>query len=142
MDKVDVDDAVEVFVAEKMTTALYNSWGGGASFDSGTSDAKIVTCDAQLSVPNPNNGSLGAVNINHLAHELGHALSLKHPGVVATPPMVAATANTVMEPSGFYADNPHPQSQDNCSNADSPLIRTIFVMGLWDRRCKPNPEIV
>lgn len=139
MNEVDIDDAVEIFVADRMATALYNGWGGGASFDSGTATAKIVSCDAQLEVPDPNDGFLGAINYNHLAHELGHSMSLLHPGGIAIPPMVVATPNTVMEPSGFYADNPHPQSQYNCDSADNPLFKYKFV--LLSQRCIKNPEI-
>jgi len=139
MNEVDVDDAVEVCVASTMSDYIYNNWGGGASFDSGTANAKIVSCDAQLSVPDPGDGSLGAINFNHLAHELGHSLSLRHPGAAATPPMVAATPGTVMEPSGFYADNPHPQSQFNCDNADNPILK--WYLELWTHRCIQNPEI-
>jgi hypothetical protein len=139
LNEVNVDDAVEIFVVSRWDPI----WDGcGASFSSGTANAKIVTCDEQLKVPDPNNpgGYLGAINVNHLAHELGHVISLVHPGDVVTPPMTAAaTANTVMEPSGFYADNPHQQSMNNCNNVASPLFRLMIM--LRDYRCVRNPEI-
>ena len=138
-DEVDIDDVIEVFFAEKMTQWFYDNWGGGATFDSGTASAKVVTCDEQLEVYNSAGTSLGTLNVNHLAHELGHVLSLKHPGVPAIAPMITATANTVMEPSGFEADNPHPQSQHNCDSADNPIIK--FHLKLVESRCKQSPEL-
>lgn len=140
LSEVNVDNAVEIFVVDRWDPI----WDGcGASFSSGTANAKIVTCDEQLKVPDPNNpGSyLGAVNVNHLAHELGHVMSLDHPGVVVISPMTASgTPNTVMEPSGFYADNPHQQSMHNCNNVASPLFRLSLT---WvATRCIRNPEIV
>jgi len=44
-----------------------------------------------------------------------------------------------MEASGFYADNPHPQSHFNCDNADNPILR--WTIAKWTRRCRHNPEI-
>ena len=51
--EVNVANAVEVFVVERMSTSLACSWGGGACFSSGTASAKIVSCDQQMSVPCP-----------------------------------------------------------------------------------------
>ena len=133
----DDPDAIEIFVTRSLGN-LENAWGGGASFSSGTANAQIVTCDRQLEVFDGST-SHGAVNYNHLAHELGHVLSLHHPGVATFPPMIAATANTVMEPSGFYADNPHSQSKFNCDNADNPVLDWILTS--WSRRCRQNPEL-
>jgi len=133
----DVSDAVEIVVTSSLG-GLEAEWGGGATFDSGTASARIVTCDDQLQVFESGK-SRGAINYNHLAHELGHVMGLNHPGTASVPPMVTATADTVMEPSGFYADNPHAQSQDNCANANNPLMRWELVA--FSRRCRQNPEL-
>ncbi|MCS7240738.1 MAG: hypothetical protein NZ651_05800 [Candidatus Bipolaricaulota bacterium] len=130
--EVSVADAVEIFVVERMTFAC--SWGGGACFSAGTASAKIVTCDQQLNVPAPcpcpsfcpatcppcPPCQTGAVNSYHLAHELGHALNLDHPGQPYG--LAAVTVGSNMEPSGFCCDNPNVQSAKNCRNASNPLL--------------------
>lgn len=109
-DEVDVDDAIEVFVVERLDPE--DTWGGGATFGSGTAAAKIVTGDNQL-----------PLNKNHLAHELGHVLGLGHP---ANPGgLVAGCDGSVMEPSGFFADNPDFQCLSNCRNAANPLLTSV-----------------
>ena len=99
-------------------------FGGGATWSSGTTNAKIVTGDNQL-----------PVNQNHLGHELGHVLNLDHPGT-ASGSLIPGCDNTIMEPSGFYADNPDAQCPSNCSNATNPLISTQF------RVCCVRPEVL
>lgn len=131
MDEVNVPDAIEIFVVDKWDP-LYD--GGGATWSGGTAAAKVVTCDQQLSVP-----GMGDVNKNHLAHELGHVLTFKHPGGGAnvcprhlSPPYdyrVYGTPNTVMEPSGFYADNPSTQSMCQCEEAFNPLLNIHIRRG-------------
>lgn len=127
--EVNVADAVEVFVVERWDP-YYD--GGGACWSSGTASAKIVTCDQQLAVPCPMpaglwgcsvaaGGSCGDVNYYHLAHELGHALNLLHPGDYRTG-MVAGSSGSIMDPSGFCRDNPDVQSARNCRSASSPLL--------------------
>jgi len=127
--EVNVADAVEVFVVERWDP-YYD--GGGACWSSGTASAKIVTCDQQLAVPCPmpaglwgcsvaEGGSCGDVNYYHLAHELGHALNLLHPGDYRSG-MVAGSSGSILEPSGFCRDNPDVQSARNCRSASSPLL--------------------
>jgi len=127
--EVDVADSVEVFVVERWDPYFD---GGGACWSSGTASAKIVTCDQQLAVPCPmpaglwgcsagEGGSCGDVNYYHLAHELGHAVNLLHPGDYR-PGMVAGSSASIMEPSGFCRDNPNVQSARNCRSASSPLL--------------------
>lgn len=117
--EVDVLDAVEVFMVDRWDP-LYD--GGGACWSSGTASAKIVTCDQQLDVPSTDcPASFGDVNYYHLAHELGHALNLAHPpGPTWT--LAASTVGSVMELSGWCADNPDVQSAKNCRNASNPLL--------------------
>lgn len=142
--EVNVADAVEVFVVDRMSFAC--DWGGGACFSPGTASAKIVTCDQQLAVPAPcpcpgfcpatcppcPPCQTGAVNYYHLAHELGHALNLDHPGQPYG--LAAVTAGSNMEPSGFCCDNPNKQSAKNCRNASNPLLYwgTAFCSGKPD----------
>jgi len=121
--EVNVTNAVEVFVVDRMSTSLACSWGGGACFSSGTASAKIMSCDQQMAVP-----------CRHLAHELGHALNLAHPpgpsgGLAAT------TVNSNMEPSGFCCDNPDVQSAKNCRNASNPLLSLLLTT------CDGSPDI-
>ena len=143
--EVSVADAVEVFVVDRMNFAC--DWGGGACFSPGTASAKIVTCDQQLSVPAPCPCTwcpatcppcppcqTGAVNYYHLAHELGHALNLDHPGRPYG--LADVTAGSNMEPSGFCCDNPNVQSAKNCRNASNPLL-------YWGRAlCVGAPNIM
>jgi len=145
MDEVDIPDAIEIFVVDRWDP-LYD--GGGATWSGGTAAAKIVTCDQQLAVP-----GMGDINKNHLAHELGHVLTFKHPGTGVytcprhlSPPYdyrVYGTPNTVMEPSGFYADNPSTQSMCQCEEAFNPLLRVYTQRGsiCVVKPCVLKPEI-
>jgi hypothetical protein len=141
--EVNVADAVEVFVAERWDP-YYD--GGGACWSSGTASAKIVTCDQQLAVPCPMpaglwgcsvaaGGSCGDVNYYHLAHELGHALNLLHPGDYRSG-MVAGSSGSILEPSGFCRDNPDVQSARNCRSASSPLLYSGRAT------CTESPDIM
>ena len=107
-DSRNVSDAVEVFIVEELDPV--DLWGGGATFASGTATAKVVSTDNQL-----------PLNQNHMAHELGHVLGLDHPGGTS-PTLVDGCAGSVMEPSGFFADNPGFQCEANCDNASNPLL--------------------
>lgn len=133
--EVNVVDAVEIFVVDRWDP-LYD--GGGATWSSGTASAKIITCDKQMNVPCPppcrGGGSCGPVNRYHLAHELGHALNLGHPSSPGS--LAAATAGSVMEPSGFCADNPNVQSARNCRSASSPLLYSGRAL------CYKSPDIM
>ena len=143
--EVNVTNAVEVFVVERMSTSLACSWGGGACFSSGTASAKIVSCDQQMAVPCPCPSACtgfcpcgaclcGAINPYHLAHELGHALNLAHPpGPDGS--LAASTVNSNMEPSGFCCDNPNAQSAKNCRNASNPLLSVLLSI------CAGSPDI-
>ena len=141
--EVNVADSVEVFVVERWDPYFD---GGGACWSSGTASAKIVTCDQQLAVPCPMpsglwgcsasaGGSCGDVNYYHLAHELGHALNLLHPGDY-WPGMVAGSSSSILEPSGFCRDNPDVQSARNCRSASSPLLY------LGRATCTGSPDIM
>jgi hypothetical protein len=140
--EVNVTDAVEIFVAESMSTSLSCAWGGGATYSSGTASAKIVTSDQQLSVPCPcptacasycplGPCSCGALNNYHLAHELGHVFNLDHPGG-----WVPGTAGSVMEPSGLCNDNPSQQSAKNCRQTSNPLFTAGTAL------CFGTPDIM
>jgi len=131
--EVNVADAVEIFVAKAMSTSLACSWGGGACFSGGTASSKIVSCDTQMDVPCPCPSACtgycpcgsclcGAINPYHLAHELGHALSLPHP----SGPSSTSTVGSIMEPSGYCCDNPNAQSAKNCRNASNPLLVSLM----------------
>lgn len=140
MDEVDphgTNDCIEVFVASRWDGVEWD--GGGATWSSGTAAAKIVTVDQQLDVPCAGTGSCascGALNQNHLAHELGHVLNLCHPANCPDPARPRGTATTIMEPSGWCADNPDSQSRHNCVSASNPLVEYVLrperCEGTWE----------
>lgn len=132
---VDDDDCIEVFFIASWSPE--DTYGGGAAWSGGTASAKIIIADNVLDVEPP--------SYNNPAHELGHALGLCHPvgvgscglagGDYSISPPVYATLGPVMEPSGFYCDNPSDQSLFNSENASNPLLVTMT------KSCCPTPEI-
>lgn len=115
--EVDVDDCIEVFFVDDMTSATRFAWGGGATFWGGSANSKIVSSDE--------NADFGT-DLTHLAHELGHVLTLKHPGqgfpTADEPHRVDGNTGTLMCPSGFNNDNPAINSQGNADNINNPLL--------------------
>lgn len=109
----DDPNAVEVYFVEVSDPVGLH--GGGISYSSGTANAKIITYDTNL-----------PVNLYNLAHELGHTFGLMHPPGNSTP-------GSLMEPSGFCADNPALMSKQNCDNASNPLLRTHVPLTLCIR---------
>ena len=99
----DDPNAVEVFFVE--VSDPVGMWGGGVCYSGGSANAQIITFDTNL-----------PINLYNLAHELGHALGLSHPPGNSTP-------GSLMEPSGFCRDNPALMSDENCDNANNPLLR-------------------
>ncbi len=131
-------DAVEVYFVESMP-----SLGGvPLTAGSGTESAHVIISDDTISMDPP--------SLNALAHELGHAMNLCHPGagvdgctVSDDVVLVEGSPGTVMEPSGVEADNPDLQSLDNCRNIASPLFvwRRLYccLTTDCDSDCRP-PE--
>jgi len=115
--EVDVDDCVEIFFVDDMTAATRANWGGGATFWGGSASTKIISSDE--------NADFGA-DFTHLAHELGHVLTLKHPGsgfpTADQPHRIDGDTGTLMCPSGFNNDNPAINSQGNADNINNPLL--------------------
>jgi len=111
-DSVNEDDCVEVFFTDSFTS---NDNGGGETTGSGTDAAKIVSSDQNAVV---------GVDLHHLAHELGHVLTLLHPESpdAGRPWMIPGSTGTLMCPSGFGNDNPDPNSQENKDNIQNPLL--------------------
>lgn len=99
--------AVEVFFVEVSDPVGLH--GGGVCYSGGTANTKIITYDTNL-----------PINLYNLAHELGHALNLSHPPGNSTP-------GSLMEPSGFCADNPALMSNQNCDNASNPLFYYVLT---------------
>jgi hypothetical protein len=109
----DDPNAIEVYFVEVGDPVGIH--GGGACYSSGTANAKVITYDTNL-----------PVNLYNLAHELGHVFGLMHPPG-------NATAGSLMEPSGFCADNPSLMSKQNCDNATNPLLVTPTPIPLCTR---------
>ena len=113
--EVDDDDCVEMFFVDKFSPQ--DNHGGGATWGGGTADTKIISTDE--------NADFG-VDLTHLAHELGHAMTLKHPNsgfpTAASPHRVDASTGTLMCGSGFNNDNPTVNSQWNKDSLQNPLF--------------------
>ena len=103
-------DAIEVFFVE--VSDPVGLYGGGKCLSAGTANAQIIAYDTNL-----------PINLYNLAHEIGHAFGLKHPRRLIRN---NSTANSLMEPSGFCADNPALMSDENCDNISNPLIYHFF----------------
>ncbi len=107
-------NCVEIFFVEKFSPS--SMYGGGACWGTGTSGAKIITTDEQVEC---------GVDKTHLAHEVGHALGLKHPGG-GTSSYAAGSYGTLMCGSGWERDNPKRNSRDNGNNVVNPLVTTYY----------------
>mmetsp|Transcript_18340 Transcript_18340/g.24517 ORF Transcript_18340/g.24517 Transcript_18340/m.24517 type:complete len:614 (-) Transcript_18340:97-1938(-) len=105
--EVNADDCVEVFFVRSFSPS--DTYGGGACWGSGTANAKIISSDEQVAC---------GVDITHLAHELGHALGLMHPGSGGN----EGSSGTLLCPSGWQRDNPRRNSRDNGNNVVNPLL--------------------
>jgi hypothetical protein len=134
---VDDPGCVEVFFVDSFTPWVF--WGGGASFDSGLSSAQIISTDQNAD---------GGVDLTHLAHELGHAVSLCHPNNVRCEALAwrnPSSTGSLMCPSGFARDNPTINSGENESGVSNPLITfalKAFTPGpdcVGDFDCGPCP---
>jgi len=118
----DDPDCIEVFFAPKFDPS--STYGGGACWDSGTAGAQIVTSDEQVPC---------GVDETHLAHELGHALGLMHPGTGHAVYEDGSTG-TLLCGSGWERDNPRRNSQENGDNIVNPLLSCYMdFMNLLDR---------
>jgi hypothetical protein len=107
-----------VFVENFDPEGLY---GGGRTIRSGMIDSRIITSD----------GNVDQNDRTHLAHELGHALGLVHPDEKDAT-LRTATAGTLMEPSGWQAQNPYLNSQENADNVRS------GTFGIMERALLPD----
>jgi hypothetical protein len=110
--EVDDDDCIELYFIDEFDPV---SWGGGgATWGSGTAGSKIITSDANAA---------GGIDFNHLAHELGHVMALRHPDDPATANAMPGSSGTVMCGSGYLNDNPSVNSQENTNNLTNPLFQ-------------------
>lgn len=113
------NDCVEIFFVEEFSPS--STYGGGACWGSGTAGAKIISSDEQVAC---------GVDRTHLAHEVGHALGLMHPGG-ATAALSAGSRGTLMCPSGWQRDNPSRNSRDNGNNVVNPLVINTWAWSSW-----------
>jgi len=109
----DDPECIEVFFAPKFDPS--SMFGGGACWDSGTANAQIISSDEQVEC---------GVDTTHLAHELGHALGLLHPG--DGPVLADGSTGTLMCGSGWNRDNPRRNSRDNGENSVNPLLNNYM----------------
>jgi hypothetical protein len=122
--EVSVDDCVEVFFVRSFSPS--DTYGGGACWGSGTANAKIISSDEQVAC---------GVDQTHLAHELGHALGLMHPGSGG----VEGSTGTLLCPSGWQRDNPRRNSRDNGNNVVNPLLVNYWgVFTLDSHECNDS----
>lgn len=105
-----VDDCIEVFFVQNFDPVDLH--GGGATWSSGTANAKIISSDGN---------AVGGIDFTHLGHELGHVLNMGHPGNPGG--LFNASTNTLMCPSGWRRDNPARNSVDIRNNVSNPLLR-------------------
>ena len=114
--EVNEDDCIEVFFVDRFDPQDMD--GGGVTSSGGTESSKVISSDE--------NADFG-VDDTHLAHELGHVLTLKHPGsgfpTAASPHRVDGSSGTLICPSGFNNDNPEVNSEWNEDNAANPLLK-------------------
>ncbi len=125
-----------------VTHADFDDWDGGRTYQGGTEHARIVVSDDNIDLIPASN--------NVLAHEIGHALSLCHPGdldCIAEAGRNRGTRGTVMCPSGLEADNPDVQSENNAGNVSNPLVLRLALIRCCNRTdctnnvdCGPCPD--
>lgn len=130
---VNDDDCIEIFFVQNFSPESLH--GGGATWGSGTSGAKIISSDG--------NATFG-VDLTHLAHELGHVLSLAHPGSglpsADRPNMFDGTTGTLMCPSGWHNDNPPINSVDNQEKRTNPLLVYTLMFSSRSSDCTDDAD--
>jgi hypothetical protein len=113
--RVEDDDAIEVYFVDSFSPV--DLWGGGATFSGGLASSQIISSDGNAD---------GGIDFTHLAHELGHVMTLKHPGsgypTAAYPYRYDGSSGTLLCPSGYLNDNPQINSQENKDNISNPLF--------------------
>jgi hypothetical protein len=111
---VEDDDCIEIFFVENFDPV--EDHGGGATWAGGLASSQIIMSDK--------NGS--GLDFWPLGHELGHVMGLAHPGMGAPnaswPNIIDPSSGTLMCASGFFADNPAINSQENKDNISNPLF--------------------
>jgi hypothetical protein len=125
------DDCIEIFFVDSLDPEDY--WGGGSTMGGATASAQIVTSD---------DNAYGGIDETHLAHELGHVLSLCHPDSgcpdVFFPDSSDGSAGTLMCLSGYLNDNPQINSAENAGSVSNPLI--IYVLAPIPSLLLPDPD--
>ena len=127
------DDCVEMFFVDELDPN--DTWGGGATWSGGLAETQIISSDE-----NADNG----IDLTHLAHEIGHAITLKHPGqgypTAAAPHRVDGSSGTLMCPSGFMNDNPPVNSEHNRDSVQNPLFTFALKLAGPGTDCQDDPD--
>ncbi len=130
--RVNSADCVEVFFVESFSPE--SKYGGGATWGSGSAEAKIISSD----------GNANGIDFTHLAHELGHAIGLVHPGTGAPnalrPNVTDGSTGTLMCGSGWQNDNPPVNSQENADNVSNPLITFSYRLIRQSADCEDSAD--
>ena len=120
-----IDNCIGVVFVENFNPDYLN--GGGWTIKAGSNKPIIITSD----------GNVGQNDHTHLAHEMGHALGLRHPRDTDSR-LLPSDQGTVMCESGWGRSNPPKNSEDNIKNVLGGTFQAVPGPIALDNLCRPN----